>query len=132
MNIEPNLLQEDGAEVKRPLNLEPEPFKDIRIQGTELIWKWGTGLFAVACFLGKAPQESIQELMTLTLGAMVVSTAAVWGFSTLSELRKSKALSTSEVKMLDERLTNLETIISYEDQKLHDKLERLRSETQSG
>jgi len=62
-------------------------------------------------------------LPVLVLTASAVATYAIWRFGKPQEAQ----LPGQEVKQLQERVANLETIISYEEKTLRAKIDRLRS-----
>jgi hypothetical protein len=98
--------------------------RDIRVTATSKIWGMTVGILAICIPLSAATRSGpILPLAALT-GA-TVGTLAVWR----SDDKKSKAnyLSPQKVQYLEQRIANLETIISSDDFDLQRKIKSLES-----
>lgn len=92
---------------------EHKPGQDARLGVTHKIWMFATVMLAL-CAMGGAMHGGLGILVPLAvLAGAALSTAAVWGaFDNRTEKKLPPAA--TDLKQLEERLANLETIASYE------------------
>ncbi|MFQ4141182.1 hypothetical protein [Chlorogloeopsis sp. ULAP02] len=98
--------------------------RDIRVAATSKIWGMTVGILAICIPLSAATRSGpILPLAALT-GA-TVGTLSVWR----SDDKKSKAnyLSPQKLQYLEQRIANLETIVSSDDLDLQRKIKSLES-----
>lgn len=101
-----------------------QPQKDVRVAATSKIWGMTVGLFAL-CIPLSAVTRSGPILPLAAIGGAVVSTVAVWRSD--DKKSPSKSLSGQSIKILEQRIANLETIVSSEEFDLHKKIKQLES-----
>ncbi|RUT01899.1 hypothetical protein DSM106972_065220 [Dulcicalothrix desertica PCC 7102] len=99
--------------------------KDIRLAATTRIWGFTLGILAISVPLSIPLRNSLIPLAALT-GA-TVGTLAVWR----SEDKKSKGynLAPQQVELLEQRIRDLEAIVSTEDYDLKSRLKHLDSKS---
>ncbi len=96
--------------------------KDIRVKTTSTIWGTAVGMLGISIPLSAITESPVIAILVI-VGA-TVSTVAVWtGFG----FKNTGALRTPQLQELEQRIANLETIVSFEDQTLRTKIEQLRS-----
>ncbi|MBD2770622.1 hypothetical protein [Iningainema tapete] len=101
-----------------------EQYKDVRVAATSRIWGIAVGMLAI-CIPLSAVTRSGAILPLATLTGAAVGTVAVWR----SDDRKSKSnyLPQQQVELLEQRIANLETIISSNDFDLQMKFKQMDS-----
>ncbi|WP_287127516.1 hypothetical protein [Candidatus Cyanaurora vandensis] len=101
---------------------KPDEPQEIRYTMTTKIWGYATGMLGISI-----PLAAITESPLIPLAVVVgtaISTAAVWG----AFGKTTPPISAPQLKQLEERLANLETIVSYEeDNTLKAKIQKLKS-----
>ncbi|MEI2578769.1 hypothetical protein [Scytonema sp. PRP1] len=99
-----------------------EEHQDVRVAATSRIWGIAVGMLAI-CIPLSAVTKSGPILPLATLTGAAVGTAAVWR----SDDKKSKrnSLPEQKVELLEQRIANLETIVSSEDFDLRMKIKQL-------
>ncbi|WP_218082636.1 hypothetical protein [Anthocerotibacter panamensis] len=97
--------------------------RDIRLKATSMIWGFALGGLGISIPL-TAVTQSGQTIPLMVLMAATISTAVVW--KTTSGAGTAQ-LPPSSLKQIEERLSNLETIVTFEDDNLKAKIDRLRS-----
>lgn len=103
---------------------EPAESKDVRVTATSIIWGIAVGMLAICIPLSSATKSgSILPLATMTAAA--IGTVAVWR----SDDKKSKnnSLLPQNVELLEQRIANLETIITRDDFDLRMKIKQVES-----
>jgi hypothetical protein len=100
-----------------------EQEKDVRLAATKQIWGWTTAILTISTPLAISLRNPIIPLAALA-GASI-GTVAVWG----SDNKKSKGsyLAPQQVELLEQRIRDLETIVSSEDYDLKIRLKQLES-----
>ncbi|KYC36315.1 hypothetical protein WA1_42090 [Scytonema hofmannii PCC 7110] len=101
-----------------------EHYQDARVAATTRIWGISVGMLAICIPLTAITRSSILPLATITGAA--VGTVAVWR----SDDKKSKNnnyLPQDKVELLEQRIADLETIVSSDDLDLRSKIKQLES-----
>ncbi|WP_414585884.1 hypothetical protein [Scytonema sp. PCC 10023] len=107
-----------GKKLKKDL----EEHQDVRVAATSRIWGIAVGMLAICIPLSVVTRSGpILPLATLTGAA--VGTAAVWRSD--DKKSKSSSLPQQKVELLEQRIANLETIVSSEDFDLRMKIKQL-------
>jgi hypothetical protein len=103
--------------------LEKELEKDIRVAATSRIWGITVGILAL-CIPLSAVTRSGPVLPLAAITGATASTMAVW-----RDHKKSKTnyLKQHQVELLEQRIANLETIISSDDFELQMKIKQLEA-----
>ncbi|MBD2250747.1 hypothetical protein [Nostoc parmelioides] len=103
--------------------------QDIRVAATTKIWGLTVGMLAL-CIPLSAVTRSGAIIPLAALGGATAGTFAIWR----ADERKSKPhyFSNQEVERLEQRIANLETIVSSGDSDLHAKIQRLDADNPSG
>lgn len=120
-----------------------ENTKDRRVAPTITLWLVTMLMFIVATMplvqsveqgnaVGLVSEGEVLILVFALLPVLVLITAAsgtyaIWRFGK----PETASLPTSEMKQFQDRLANLETIVSFDDKALRTKIDRLRSENKS-
>ncbi|MEC4817222.1 MAG: hypothetical protein SAK29_28725 [Scytonema sp. PMC 1069.18] len=101
-----------------------EKSEDVRVAATTRIWGISVGILAI-CIPLSAVTRSGPILPIATIAGATVGTVAVWR----SEHKKyqTNALPLQTVELLEQRIANLETIVSSEDFDLKMKIKQLES-----
>ena len=85
--------------------------QDIRLAATQKIWSLAIGMFAICIPLSNATNSGAILPITVVVGA-TLGTASVWRASTKESMNNSQV--SGKIKQLEERVANLETIITSE------------------
>ena len=85
--------------------------QDIRLAATQKIWSLAIGMFAICIPLSNATNSGAILPITVVVGA-TLGTASVWRASTKESINNSQV--SGKIKQLEERVANLETIITSE------------------
>ncbi|MGH1396676.1 MAG: hypothetical protein ACRAVC_21975 [Trichormus sp.] len=104
-----------------------QPQEDSRVAATSKIWGMTVGMFVI-CIPLSAVTRSGPLLPLAALGGAVAGTVAVWRGD--EQKSGSKSLSKPPTETLEQRIANLETIVSSEEFELHRKIQALESDTQ--
>ena len=107
-----------GKKFKKDL----EEHQDVRVAATSRIWGIAVGMLAI-CIPLSAVTKSGPILPLATLTGAAVGTAAVWRSD--DKKSKSSSLPQQKVELLEQRIANLETIVSSEDFDLRMKIKQL-------
>ena len=107
-----------GKRLKKDL----EEHQDVRVAATSRIWGIAVGMLAI-CIPLSAVTKSGPILPLATLTGAAVGTAAVWRSD--DKKSKSNSLAQQKVELLEQRIANLETIVSSEDFDLRMKIKQL-------
>jgi hypothetical protein len=99
-----------------------EEHQDVRVAATSRIWGIAVGMLAI-CIPLSAVTKSGPILPLATLTGAAVGTAAVWRSD--DKKSKSNSLPQQKVELLEQRIANLETIVSSEDFDLRMKIKQL-------
>ncbi|BAZ25384.1 hypothetical protein NIES4073_62890 [Kalymmatonema gypsitolerans NIES-4073] len=99
-----------------------EEHQDVRVAATSRIWGIAVGMLAI-CIPLSAVTKSGPILPLATLTGAAVGTAAVWRSD--DKKSKSNSLPEQKVELLEQRIANLETIVSSEDFDLRMKIKQL-------
>jgi hypothetical protein len=99
-----------------------EEHQDVRVAATSRIWGIAVGMLAI-CIPLSAVTKSGPILPLATLTGAAVGTAAVWRSD--DKKSKSNSLPHQKVELLEQRIANLETIVSSEDFDLRMKIKQL-------
>ena len=99
-----------------------EEHQDVRVAATSRIWGIAVGMVAI-CIPLSAVTKSGPILPLATLTGAAVGTAAVWRSD--DKKSKSNSLPQQKVELLEQRIANLETIVSSEDFDLRMKIKQL-------
>ena len=86
--------------------------KDIRVKATASIWALSTGMLGICIPLVALTNSGVMLPIAVLSGA-TVATVAVW-FSSEQQMGNT-SISGSSMKQLEERIANLETIVSSEE-----------------
>ncbi|KAB8317413.1 hypothetical protein SD81_019115 [Tolypothrix campylonemoides VB511288] len=107
-----------GKKLKKDL----EEYKDVRVATTSRIWGIAVGMLAI-CIPLSAVTKSGAIIPLATITGAAVGTAAVWR----SDDKKSKSnyLAQQKIEILEQRIADLETIVSSDDFDLQMKLKQL-------
>ncbi|WP_066377675.1 MULTISPECIES: hypothetical protein [unclassified Anabaena] len=100
-----------------------KPQSDLKVAATTRIWGITVGILAV-CIPLSAVTRSGPILPLAAIGGAAAGTFAVWRDDKKSP---SHSLSRRQVELLEQRIANLETIISSDDLELHRKIQQLES-----
>jgi hypothetical protein len=103
---------------------DPEQSQDIRVAATSRIWGIAIGMLAI-CIPLSAATRSGAILPLATIGGAAAGTFAVWRSHDKKSL--DKILSQPQLQQIEERLANLETIVSSDDFDLQMKMKRLEA-----
>ncbi|BBD60146.1 hypothetical protein NIES2109_29410 [Nostoc sp. HK-01] len=98
--------------------------QDVRVISTTRIWGITVGILAV-CIPLSAVTRSGALLPLAAIGGATAGTIAIWR----ADDKKSKAasLQPQQLKLLEQRIANLETIVSNEEFDLQKKIKQLES-----
>lgn len=101
-----------------------EPYQDVRLSATTRIWVITVAILGV-CVPLSAVTRSGAILPLVAIGGAAVGTVAVWR----SDEQKSKTnyLHQQQIELLEQRLANLETIISSDDLNLQMKIKQIEA-----
>jgi hypothetical protein len=101
-----------------------EQSEDVRVAATSRIWGLTVGILAI-CIPLSAVTRSGPVLPLAAIGGAAVGTVAVWR----SDDKKSKGgyLQPQQVELLEQRIADLETIVSSDDFDLRMKIKQLES-----
>ncbi|TVP59839.1 MAG: hypothetical protein EA343_18855 [Nodularia sp. (in: Bacteria)] len=107
---------------KRQKNRELSPEKDPKFITTKKIWEMTVGILAI-CIPLASVTKSGPILPLAAIAGATLSTVAVWR----AEENKSTSpdLLSQQLEILQQRLANLETIVSSEDFDLNNKIKNL-------
>jgi len=97
--------------------------QDLRMVITSKIWGYALGMLGISIPLAAITDSAIIPVFVVV--GTAVSTAAIWGNPANQNMNTS--VSSEHFKQIEERLANLETIVSYEEPLLRTKIENLRS-----
>ncbi|AFY49313.1 hypothetical protein Nos7524_3521 [Nostoc sp. PCC 7524] len=106
---------------------QPQP--DLRVAATTRIWGITVGILAI-CIPLSAVTRSGPILPLAALGGAAAGTFAVWRSD--DQKAPSPYLSGQKVELLEQRIANLETIISSDEFDLHRKIKQLESSDTHG
>jgi hypothetical protein len=101
-----------------------EQYQDVRLSATTRIWVITVAILGV-CVPLSAVTRSGAILPLVAIGGAAVSTIAVWR----SDEQKSKTnyLQQQQIELLEQRLANLETIVSSDDLNLQMKIKQIEA-----
>lgn len=102
-----------------------EDSKDLRVMATGEIWGFATVMLAL-CIPLSAVTKSGPILPLAALTGAAVGTVAVWRSD--DKKNPQNNLPPTQVELLEQRLANLETIVSSEDLNLHQKFQQLEAD----
>ena len=107
---------------KREKNRELSSGKDIKVITTKKIWEMTVGILAI-CIPLAAVTKSGPILPLAAIAGATLSTVAVWR----AEEKKSTSpdVLSQQLEILQQRLANLETIVSSEEFDLNNKIKNL-------
>ncbi len=99
-----------------------EQYEDARVTATSRIWRLAVGMLVICIPLSPATKSGA-SIPLATIAGAAIGTVAVWR----SEEKKSKTnyLQQQQVELLEQRLANLETIVSIDDLDLQRKIKKL-------
>ncbi len=103
--------------------MTPKSERKIRVAATSKIWSFATGMLAICIPLASVTKSGAILPLAVISGA-AVGTVAVWRSS---ERQPRSPLLTNNIKTLEERVTNLETIWSSQELDLQSKIKQLES-----
>lgn len=106
------------------MSKKSEQPKDVRLAATTRIWGCTVGILAICVPLSIPLRSSLVPLAALT-GA-TIGTVAVWRSD--DKKYKGNQLAPQQVELLEQRLRDLEAIVSSEDYDLKKRLSLLESE----
>ncbi|NHC37681.1 hypothetical protein [Scytonema millei] len=95
--------------------------KDIRVAATSKIWAFATGMLAI-CIPLSSVTRSGPILPLAAIAGAATGTYFVW-----RDDNKYKSLTNSDPKQLEQRIANLETIVSDREFELERKIKQLES-----
>lgn len=101
------------------MNNKPE--KDIRVAATSKIWAFATGMLAICIPLSGATRSGPILPLAAIAGA-ATSTYFVW-----RDDSKHKSLANTDLQQLEQRIANLEMIVSDREFELERKIKKLES-----
>lgn len=103
---------------------DKEASQDVRVVSTSKVWGITVGILAI-CIPLSAVTRSGPILPLAAIGGATVGTVAIWR----SDDKKSKAayLQPQQVELLEQRIANLETIVSNEEFDLKMKIKQLEA-----
>ncbi|MDB9324016.1 hypothetical protein [Nodularia spumigena] len=107
---------------KKQKKRELSPDKDIRFITTRKIWEMTVGIFAICIPLAGVTRSGPILPLAAIFGA-TLSTVAVWRSD--EKNAKSHDLSAQQLEILQQRLANLETIVSSDEFDLNKKIKQL-------
>ncbi|WP_414565582.1 MULTISPECIES: hypothetical protein [unclassified Anabaena] len=101
-----------------------ESSEDVRVMATQKIWGYTVGILAL-CIPLSSVTRSGPVLPLAALGGAAVSTVAIWR----SDDKKSKShyLPPQQLEMLQQRVADLETIVSSDEFDLQMKIKQLET-----
>ncbi|MBN3872721.1 hypothetical protein [Nostoc sp. JL33] len=101
-----------------------EQYQDVRLSATTRIWVITVAILGV-CVPLSVVTKSGAILPLVAIGGATVGTVAVWR----SDERKSKTnyLQQQQIELLEQRLANLETIVSSDDLNLQLKIKQIEA-----
>ncbi len=102
-----------------------EHYQDARVAATTRIWGISVGMLAICIPLTAITRSSILPLATITGAA--VGTVAVWR-SDDKKSKNNKSLPQEKVELLEQRIADLETIVSSDDLDLRSKIKQIESD----
>ncbi|MBD6616020.1 hypothetical protein FNW02_09310 [Komarekiella sp. 'clone 1'] len=98
--------------------------QDIRLAATTRIWGLTVGILTI-CIPLSAVTRSGSILPLAAIGGAAVATIAVWRFD--EKRLQTKYLQQQQVELLEQRIANLETIVSTDDYEVRIKLQQLKA-----
>ncbi|WP_341525761.1 hypothetical protein WKK05_24735 [Nostoc sp. UHCC 0302] len=101
-----------------------EASHDVRVVATTRIWGLTVGILAICIPLSVATRSGA-VLPLVAIGGATVGTVAVWRSN--EEKSQTPYLQQQQVELLEQRIANLETIISSHDFELQMKLQQLEA-----
>jgi uncharacterized protein YcgI (DUF1989 family) len=101
-----------------------EQYEDVRVAATSRIWGISVGILAI-CIPLSAVTRSGAVLPIATIAGAAVGTVAVWRSD--DKKHQTNSLPSQKVELLEQRIANLETIVSSEDFDLKMKMKQLES-----
>lgn len=101
-----------------------KPHKDVRVAATSNIWGMTVGILAI-CIPLSVVTRSGPILPLAAIGGAMFSTIAVWRSD--DKKPSSPSLSEKNFATLEQRIANLETIVSSDDWELYKKIQQLES-----
>lgn len=104
--------------------MTPKSERNIRVAATSKIWSFATGMLAL-CIPLAAVTKSGAILPIAVLSGAAVGTVAVWRSS--DNQSRNSLLSTNSIKILEQRVANLETICNNQELDLQRKIEQLEA-----
>lgn len=118
-----NNFSVDKLMAKKPQH-NLEPYQDVRLSATTRIWVITVAILGV-CVPLSAVTRSGAILPLVAIGGAAVGTVAVWR----SDEQKSKTnyLQQQQIELLEQRLANLETIVSSDDLNLQMKIKQIEA-----
>ncbi|MBW4649424.1 MAG: hypothetical protein KME06_12170 [Kastovskya adunca ATA6-11-RM4] len=96
--------------------------EDIRVSATSKIWAFATGMLAI-CIPLADETDSGPLLPLAVISGAAIATSAVWQPS--NKKFRNNALQATQVEALEERIANLETIVSSDELNLQGRIQRL-------
>ena len=101
-----------------------EQYQDVRLSATTRIWGITVAILGVCVPLSEVTRSGA-IIPLAAIGGAAVGTVAIWR----SDERKSKAnyLQQQQIELLEERLANLETIVSSDDLNLQMKIKQIET-----
>ncbi|MBG1268193.1 hypothetical protein [Nostoc sp. WHI] len=101
-----------------------EQYQDVRLAATTRIWGITVAILGVCVPLAEVTRSGA-ILPLVAIGGAAVGTVAVWR----SDERKSKTnyLQQQQIELLEQRLANLETIVSSDDLSLQMKIKQIEA-----
>jgi hypothetical protein len=102
------------------MNSKPE--KDTRVAATSKIWAFATGMLAICI-----PLSSVTRSGTILPLAAIAGAATGTYFVWRDSENQHKSLAASDAKQLEQRIANLETIVSDREFELERKIKQLES-----
>jgi hypothetical protein len=107
------------------LEKDAEKNREVRVNATSKIWGVATGMLAI-CIPLSAATNSGPILPIAVISGAAIGTGAVWQSSEQKKYQNS-LLQSSNVKELEERIANLETIVSRDDLDLERRIKQIES-----
>ncbi|NDJ22868.1 hypothetical protein GS682_14740 [Nostoc sp. B(2019)] len=98
--------------------------QDIRLAATTRIWGLTVGILTI-CIPLSAVTRSGSILPLAAIGGAAVATIAVWRSD--EKRLQTKYLQQQQVELLEQRIANLETIVSTDDHEVRMKLQQLNA-----
>jgi hypothetical protein len=118
-----NKIFEDALVAKKSEKNGPQP-EDIRVSATTKIWGLTVAILAI-CVPLSAVTRSGAIIPLAAIGGAAIGTVAVWQKD--EKKYQNQALSPQQVELLEERIADLETIVSGDDFDLRMKIKRLQA-----